>query len=119
MYRINTNEPLWWGLFAAGMGVTAVLLPIHIFIQGLAIPLHWVPPEAYSGPRFHNLLANPIVKLYLFGVISLAFFHWAHRFRYLLFDLGLRGGRGFVAFLCYGAAIAGMLYTGFTLLSLA
>lgn len=115
MYRINTNEPLWWGLFALGMGATAMLLPAHILVQGLAIPLGWVPAEAYGAQRFMHLLANPIVKIYLFGLISLSFFHWAHRFRYFLFDLGLRAAREGVAFLCYGAAIIGTIYAGVTL----
>lgn len=118
MYRINTIEPLWWALFTAGMGLLAMVLPIHILVQGLAIPLEALPPESYSPARLANLLANPIVRLYLFILCSLAFFHWAHRFRYFVFDLGLRAGRQLTAVLCYGAAIVGTIYTGVTLFTL-
>ncbi len=118
MYRINTIEPLWWALFVAGMGVIALVLPIHIFMQGVAIPLGWVP-HGSSGTVMRALLTNPIVKLYLFVVISLAFFHWAHRFRYFVYDLGVRSGRMLMAILCYGAAILGTIYAAVTLIGLA
>ena len=36
-----------------------------------------------------SILGNPIVKLYLLVLISLPFFHFAHRLRYLLVDLGV------------------------------
>lgn len=118
MYRINTVEPFWWALFMAGAGVIGMLLPIQILVQGLAIPLGALPPESYSSARLMNLLGNPIVKLYLFGLASLTFFHWAHRFRYFVFDLGLRGGRSAMAVLCYGTAILGTIYIAMILLTL-
>ncbi|HEY3115943.1 MAG TPA: fumarate reductase subunit FrdD, partial [Chloroflexota bacterium] len=116
--RINTIEPLWWALFFAGAGVVGLVLPIHIFMQGVAIPLGWVPHSA-SGNGMRFLLTNPIIRLYLFAVISLAFFHWAHRFRYFVYDLGIRGGRMVMAVLCYGAAILGTIYAAVTLIGLA
>src|SRR6266699_1720316 len=100
MYRINTIEPLWWALFGAGGMVAALLLPIHILIYGLAIPIGAVPQDAFSAARLANLLGNPLVKLYLLILISLPLFHWAHRFRYFLFDLGISGGRMLLAVLC-------------------
>ena len=116
MYRINTIEPLWWGLFGAGGFVAALLLPIHILISGIFIPMGAVPFDAYSPYRLDNVLANPIVKLYLFVLISLPLFHWAHRFRYFLFDLGIRGARLPIAVLCYGAAIVGTIVAALVLI---
>jgi fumarate reductase subunit D len=107
MYRINTIEPLWWGLFGAGGFVAALLLPVTILIFGWSIPMGGVPTDAVTPYRLQNVLTNPIVKLYLLVLISLPLFHWAHRFRYFLFDLGLHGGRMGIAVLCYGAAIVG------------
>jgi fumarate reductase subunit D len=114
-YKIDTIEPLWWGLFMAGAGVAGLFLPIHILITGLLVPLGVVSQTEVSN-RLATLIASPIVKLYLLVVISLPFFHWAHRFRYFLFDLGLHGARMPLAVLCYGAAIAGTLYAVYTLL---
>jgi fumarate reductase subunit D len=116
MYRINTIEPLWWGLFGAGGFVAALLLPIHILIFGWFLPIGGVPAQAITPYRFDNLIANPLVKLYLLALISLPLFHWAHRFRYFLFDLGVRGGRMAIAVLCYGTAIVGTVIAILTLL---
>ena len=53
----------------------------------------------------------------LFGVCTLALFHWAHRFRYTLYDgLQLKRHSDIVDFLCYGVAAAGSLMAGDLLL---
>lgn len=116
-YKINTIEPLWWALFGAGGMVAAILLPIHILIFGILIPLGALPPEAIGPARLERLVDNPIVKLYLLALIALPLFHWAHRFRYLVFDLGVHGGRMPIAVLCYGAAIVGSAIAVVVLLS--
>lgn len=118
MGRINTIDPLWWLLFGAGGTVAALFLPVHILLFGWSIPVGGVPADAISAYRLQNLLANPIVKLYLLVLISLPLFHWAHRFRYLLFDLGVRTARTPIAVLCYGAAIVGTIVAGVTLIPL-
>jgi len=116
-YKIDTIEPLWWGLFMAGAGVAGLFLPIHILVSGLMIPLGIVPREAEAN-WFATLFTHPIIKLYLLVLVSLPLFHWAHRFRYFLFDLGLHGGRMPIAVLCYGAAIVGTLWAIYTLIRL-
>ncbi|MEA2641415.1 MAG: fumarate reductase subunit [Chloroflexota bacterium] len=116
MYRINTIEPLWWALFGAGGMVAALILPIMILIFGVFIPMGAPDPAAYSAFRLHNLLDNWIVKLFLLAVIALPLFHWAHRFRYVLFDLGVRGARMPIAVACYGLAILGTILTAVVLI---
>jgi fumarate reductase subunit D len=98
----RSNEPLWWGPFSAGMMIGALFVPALIVITGLLLPL-----RAANADRVQKLIDNPLTRLLLFVVISLSFFHWAHRFRYILFDLGLKSGRPAVAAACYGAAIIG------------
>jgi len=107
MYRINTIEPIWWALFGAGGMVAAILVPIFVLTYGVMLPLGAVPQDAYSAARLSNLLGNFLVKLFLLVLIALPLFHWAHRFRYLLFDLGIHGGRMAIATICYGLAIVG------------
>ena len=41
------------------------------------------PPSAKRG--VHEV-DHPLVRLALFGLIMLSLFHWAHRFRYTLYD---------------------------------
>lgn len=117
-YRIDTNEPFFWALFMAGAGMIGMFLPIMILVFGIAFPLGWLPDNSFTNVRLHNLFSNPVVKLFLLGLVSLTLFHWAHRFRYFLFDLGVRGGRMALEVLCYGIAIVGTIYTGYVLFAL-
>jgi len=101
-------EPFWWALFGAGGTVAALLVPIHLFLQGIAAPLGWVSVDP-------TLFGHPLVKLYLFVLISLPLYHWAHRFRYTLYDLGVKGMRQSIAVLCYGIAVVGTAVTAWIL----
>jgi fumarate reductase subunit D len=107
----KTSEPFWWALFSAGGVVAAFLVPIHIFLHGIAVPLGWVSAEVTSYERMRALFGHPLVKIYLFVLIALPLYHWAHRFRFTLYDLGLKDLRTPIAILCYGAAVIGTVAT--------
>ena len=109
----SSNEAFWWSLFSAGGMVAALLVPVHIVLNGIAEPLGWV-----SGDHMRALVSHPLTKLYLFVFLALPFFHCAHRFRHTLYDTGLRGYQTPIAVLCYGAAIIGTVAAGAILLSL-
>jgi fumarate reductase subunit D len=98
----RSNEPIWWSLFSGGGVVAALLMPVTIVLTGIAIPLGWLTPQ-----RVVELVQHPLTRLYLFVVISLSLFHWAHRFKFTLVDLGLKPIAGLLSVACYGAAIAG------------
>jgi fumarate reductase subunit D len=100
----RSNEPLWWMPFSGGMMADALVMPALIVITGILIPLGFVH-ESVRG-----LFQNPLIRLALFVVISLTFFHAAHRLRFTLIDLGLKGARTAVAAILYGAAILGTLW---------
>src|SRR5713101_17224 len=109
--------PLLWLLFSAGGTVAALLFPVHLFLTGLAFPLGWLEPPRYEV--LHRLLTHPVIRLYLFVLISLPLFHWAHRFRYTLYDgLQLKHLTALIAVLCYGAALAGTAMTTYLLWTL-
>jgi fumarate reductase subunit D len=99
-----SNEPVVWLPFSAGGMLAAMLVPIHVLILWLLVPLGMVQDPTAN---LTTLIANPITQVYLFLFVAGSLFHWAHRFRYVLVDLGVTGGRRFVAFLCYGSAVAG------------
>ena len=107
----KSNEPFWWALFAAGGMIAALFLPVTILITGVLVAAQVVDPA-----QLHKLFGHPLVRLYLFMIISLPLFHWAHRFRFTLVDLGLKAVKGTVAVLCYGAAIAGSTMAALVLL---
>jgi succinate dehydrogenase subunit D len=106
--------PFLWLLFSAGGTVAALLFPVHLVLNGLAFPLGWVPAPTYDSLR--ALVGHPLTRLYLFVLVSLPLFHWAHRFRYTLYDgLQLKHLTMLIAVLCYGAAVIGSLAAAYTL----
>jgi fumarate reductase subunit D len=104
----RSNEPFWWGPFSAGMMVGALFVPALIIITGFLFPYL----RGGDSREVRALLTHPLTRLLLFVVISLSFFHWAHRFRYILLDLGVKGGRTAIAVACYGSAIVGTVVAG-------
>ncbi len=106
--------PLLWALFSAGGTVAALLFPVHLFLSGLAFPLGLADPPRYA--YLSSVLKHPLARLYFFGFISLPLFHWAHRFRYTLYDgLQLKHLSELIATLCYGTALLGTLLAGYIL----
>ena len=113
----ESGEALWWSLFGAGGIVAAMLTPAHVLLQNL-LGSAGLPVATSRFERARALSANPLVRAYLFALTVLPLFHWAHRFRYVLIDLGVKGARRPTAALCYGTAIAGALGAAGTLLRL-
>jgi fumarate reductase subunit D len=107
----KTTEPFWWGLFSAGGVVAAFLVPIHIILVGFALPLGWITD---TGALYRIWW----VKFYLFVLIALPLYHWAHRFHFALNDMGLKPLSKALAVLCYGGAIIGTIVTAWVLLKL-
>jgi fumarate reductase subunit D len=104
----KTLEPLLWTLFSAGGVVAALLVPIHLLLFGLALPLGWIDEPSYQHLR--ELLHNPLTRVYLFVLCMLGLFHAAHRFRYTLYDgLQIKHLNEVINVLCYGGAIGGSI----------
>jgi fumarate reductase subunit D len=109
--------PLPWLLFSAGGVMAALFLPVLVFLFGLAFPLGWI--AAPEDDHLAGLLRNPLTIAVVFVVLTLSLFHWAHRFRYTLYDgLQIKKKRT-VAVLCYGTAIVGSTVTLVVLLAAA
>lgn len=101
----KVNPPLWL-LFSAGGTLAALAFPAHLLLFGLAFPLGWLEPPSHAS--LSALVAHPLARLYLLGFVSLPLFHWAHRFRYTLYDgLQLKHLTALIAVICYGTALAG------------
>lgn len=107
-------EPFLWGLFSAGGVVAALLVPVHLFLFGLAFPLGWLDPPGYE--KLAALTKVPATRLYLFVFCSLPLFHWAHRFKYTLYDgLQIKHLNELINTLCYGGAIVGTTLAAYLL----
>lgn len=105
--------PFLWVLFSAGGTIAALLFPVHLFLSGLAFPLGWL--EAPSYDFLHGLVSHLVTRLYIFVLISFPLFHWAHRFRYTLYDgLQLKHLSALIVVFCYGAALVGSAIAAYT-----
>ncbi len=110
----ESNEAFLWTVFSAGGVVAAFLIPVHLFLFALAFPLGWIQPGSYES--LVALLRHPLSRIYLFVICSLPLFHWAHRFRYALYDgLQIKHLNELIFGLCYGGAAAGTLLAGYLL----
>ena len=107
-------EPILWLLFSAGGVMAALFVPALVFLFGLAFPLGWLAPP--SQAHLVALIGHPIARVILFLLVALSLFHWAHRFRYTLYDgLQLKHLTMLIAVLCYGAALAGTAIAAYLL----
>jgi fumarate reductase subunit D len=112
--RKRPIEPMLWLLFSAGGMASAMLMPALVFLFGLAFPLGWLAPPEYA--RLHALVAHPVTRLVLFGVCMLSLFHWAHRFKYTLYDgLQVQHLNELINTFCYGGAIIGTFVAAYLL----
>ena len=112
--RKRSNEPFLWMLFSAGGVVAALLIPIQLFLFGLAFPLGWLPAPSYES--LLALVAHPLTRLYLLVLCTLPLFHWAHRFRYTLYDgLQIKHLNELINTSCYGGAILGSILAAYLL----
>lgn len=99
----RSNEPFFWLLFSSGGTLAALLFPALAALLLVAAPLGWValPPHGELLAR----LGHPLARIAVWGVVTLALFHWAHRFRFTLYDgLQLQHLWGLIATVCYGGA---------------
>jgi fumarate reductase subunit D len=112
--RPSRAEAAAWLLFSAGGMVSALLVPVLVLLFGVLFPLGVLAPPDHAG--LAALLAHPLVRIILFGLCVLALLHWAHRFRYTLFDgLQLDRLRAPINVLCYAAALAGTVWAAVVL----
>jgi len=110
----------WWFMFAQGGVIAALLIPAHVLVQGILGPLGIVPVVDRHYDTWISILGNPIVKLYLLVLIAFPFFHFAHRLRYLLVDLGVPAAKRVPAqVIFYGGAVLVSLLTVWLLLTTA
>ena len=113
----RSNEAPLWALFSAGGVIAAFLLPIHLLLFAIAFPLGWLGTPSYD--HLLALVRHPLVKVYLLVLCSLPLFHWAHRFRYTLYDgLKVKHLNELIFAFCYGGATLGTIFAAYLLWSI-
>jgi fumarate reductase subunit D len=110
-------EPFLWLLFSAGGTMAAMLMPALLFLIGLAFPLNFIGHPSLE--HLHAVLAHPLTRIGLFALCTLGLLHWAHRFRYTLYDgLQIKHLNEMINLLCYGGALVGSLAAAYLLLTI-
>src|SRR6516225_2390667 len=110
----RTIEPLLWLLFSAGGVLAALLMPILVLLFGLAFPLGWLTPPSHE--HLLAVLRHPLTRLVLFFLCMLSLCHWAHRFRYTLYDgLQIKHLNELINLFCYGGAVVGSVVAAYLL----
>ena len=118
--RPALDHLFFWFMFANGGVITALLVPVHVLIQGILGPLGVVNVVDQHYDTWIRVLGNPLVKLYLLVLILFAFFHFAHRIRYFLMDLGVHAAKSLPAqVVFYGGAVVVTLVAAWILLTTA
>lgn len=108
-------EPLLWLLFSAGGVFAALLMPSLLLLFGLAFPLGLLAPPSYE--HLLAVISHPLTRIVLFLLCTLSLFHWAHRFRYTLYDgLQIKHLNEVITMTCYGGAIVGTVAAAYLLL---
>ena len=101
----RSKEPLAWAIFSAGGMVMAMLAPVLIVVTA-----YLVPADQVDFGRLHAIFTNPLGRLGLFGLATVTFFHWAHRFRHSLIEMGLKNYAVPISVLSYLTAAAGSVF---------
>ncbi len=110
----------FWFMFAQGGVLAAILIPAQVLVQGILGPLGLVRVADRNFGSWLSLLGNPLVKLYIVVLIGFCFFHFAHRLRYLLVDLGVKAAKSLPAqAIFYGGAVVVTLAAIFIVLTTA
>ena len=119
-HKTALSHLFFWFLFANGGGLAALVLPVHILLQGILGPLKVAPVVDQHYDTWIQILGNPLVKLYILVLVALSFFHFAHRLRYLLVDFGVHAAKGVPAqVIFYGGAVVVTAITIWVLLTTA
>jgi fumarate reductase subunit D len=109
------TEPFWWTMFGAGGAMSALFLPVLIFLTCIAFPLGWI--ESPSFDSLQKWFSFLLVRLVVLVIVSLSLFHWAHRFRFTLYEgLQLQNYHKSIAIFCYGSAIVLSLFAVYVLI---
>lgn len=113
------SEALAWALFAQAAVVAALIVPVHILVQGVLGPLGLVPVFDQHYSTFAAALGNWLAKLYLLILFGATFWVFAHRVRYTLLELGVPVGKKQLGLVLYGVSTVATVAAAYLLVTVA
>lgn len=102
-----------WSALITFAGITALIVPAHILVQGVLGPLGLVPSFDQHADTFASALSNPLVKLYLFALVVMVFYVLGHRVRYFLAEAKIASGKAFIATIVFVPVVVIVAIAGY------
>ena len=117
MPQVARLHAILWGVFSVGGFIAAFLLPVLIYIVGIAYPLGlW--PISGQDPTTSILNHHHLGTLFLFVTVAGSLYHGIYRFQSTLTELGLARAKRALEALGYLIVIVGILAVAYYLLML-
>jgi len=115
MPKVARLHAILWGIFSMGGFIAAFLLPVLIYLVGIAYPLGlW--PVASGDPTSAILNHHHIGMLFLFVTVAGSLYHGIFRFQSTLTEIGLARAKRALEAIGYLIIIIGILATAIYLL---
>src|SRR5437660_6468706 len=117
MPKVARLHAILWGVFSMGGFIAAFLLPVLIYLVGIAYPLGlW--PVANGDPTSAILNHHHIGTLFLFVTVAGSLYHGIFRFQSTLSELGLAPAKRALEAIGYMIITVGILVLTYYLLFL-
>jgi fumarate reductase subunit D len=108
MPKVARLHAILWGVFSVGGFIAAFLLPVLIYLVGIAYPLGlW--PVAGRDPTTSILDHHHLGTLFLFVTVAGSLYHGIYRFQSTLTELGLARAKRALEVIGYLIIIVGIL----------
>jgi fumarate reductase subunit D len=115
MPKVARLHGILWSIFSAGGFIAAFLLPVLIYVVGIAYPLGlW--PVTSGDPTTLILDHHHLGTLFLFVTVAGSLYHGIFRFQSTLGEIGLAPARRALEAVGYLIIIIGILATAVYLL---
>jgi fumarate reductase subunit D len=117
MPKVARLHAILWGIFSMGGFIAAFLLPVLIYLVGIAYPLGlW--PVANGDPTSAILNHHHIGTLFMFVAVAGSLYHGIFRFQSTLTEIGLARAKKALEAIGYLIIIIGILATAIYLLQI-
>ncbi len=117
MPKVARLHAILWGVFSVGGFIAAFLLPVLIYIVGIAYPLGlW--PISGQDPTTSILNHHHLGTLFLFVTVAGSLYHGIYRFQSTLTEVGLARAKRALEAIGYLIIVLGILAAAYYLLLL-
>jgi fumarate reductase subunit D len=117
MPKVARLHAILWGVFSVGGFIAAFLLPVLIYLVGIAYPLGLWPVTGHD-PTTSILDHHHLGTLFLFVTVAGSLYHGIYRYQSTLTELGLARAKRTLEAIGYLVIIIGIIAVAYYLLQL-